>query len=453
LKEKYLLINGRDYEELSFQYGAEIIKRLCSRTWNEFQSLTETKRTNLVITKCLETIRSMAASQDIMDAQFVQFEDDLQDLFTLLDAKHRIDFDDGLLSIATEVAKNVSLNTAVFQIVKRNMVKVLENNNYRFDLFFELFEYWCINGHKFILEEDPELLIEMVKVCLVTIEAFPVKRIKNDYETFSMAAVSLQLIIQSFGEEDISAIIPGIVEVFSKTIKSLTSECDAISCFRFLQVYYCLIFYCTADTLKLLRDNTLLQLLAIQVPTYYINYFKYDTLSRKIITLGLNAILFNRNLLNLDHNFIEGTFLNLIRILGNTPGLQRTTKNIIVGQKIEELQTSKEEYFTLDPSETNDIEISAANIVSQDKRLFEILKRMTFPLAESDEFRSFGEIFKLIKQEHPDIIQTFVQTFDKETIQKFEDILMTKNFPSGDFNRIETRRNVTVKKSNKMTFE
>jgi len=78
---------------------------------------------------------------------------------------------------------------------------------------------------------------------------------------------------------------------------------------------------------------------------------------------------------------------------------------------------------------------------------------MTFPLAESDEFRSFGEIFKLIKQEHPDIIQTFVQTFDKETIQKFEDILMTKNFPSGDFNRIETRRNVTVKKFNKMTFE
>jgi len=442
-----------DYEELSFQFGAEIIKRLCSRTWNEFQSLTETKRTNLVITKCLETIRSMTASQDIMDAQFVQFEDDLQDLFTLLDAKHRIDFDDGLLSIVTEVAKNVSLNTAVFQIVKRNMVKVLENNNYRFDLFFELFEYWCINGHKFILEEDPELLVEMVKVCLVTIEAFPVKRIKNDYETFSMAAVSLQLIIQSFGEEDISAIIPGIVEVFSKTLKNLTSDCDAIGCFRLLQVYYCLIYYCTADTLKLLRDNTLLQLLAIQVPTYYINYFKYDNLSRKIITLGLNAILFNRNLLNLDHNFIEGTFLNLIRILGNTPGLQRTTKNTIIGQQIEELETSKQEYFTLDPSETNDIEISAANIVSQDKRLSELLKRMTFPLAESDEFRSFGEIFKLIKQEHPDIIQTFVQTFDKETIQKFEDILMTKNFPSGDFNRIETRRNVTVKKFNKMTFE
>jgi len=218
-------------------------------------------------------------------------------------------------------------------------------------------------------------------------------------------------------------------------------------------VYYCLIYYCTADTLKLLRDNTLLQLLAIQVPTYYINYFKYDNLSRKIITLGLNAILFNRNLLNLDHNFIEGTFLNLIRILGNTPGLQRTTKNTIIGQQIEELETSKQEYFTLDPSETNDIEISAANIVSQDKRLSELLKRMTFPLAESDEFRSFGEIFKLIKQEHPDIIQTFVQTFDKETIQKFEDILMTKNFPSGDFNRIETRRNVTVKKFNKMTFE
>ncbi len=79
---------------------------------------------------------------------------------------------------------------------------------------------------------------------------------------------------------------------------------------------------------------------------------------------------------------------------------------------------------------------------------------MEFPLAESDEFRSFSEIFKLIKQDHPDIMQTFFQTFDKETIQKFEDILMTKNFPSQDHNKIETRRNVTVKKRTPgMTFE
>lgn len=123
--------------------------------------MTENTRTNLVITKCLDTIRSMTASGDVMDAQYVQFEDDLQDLFTLLDVKHRIDFDDGLISIATEVAKKVTINTALFQIVKRNMVKVLENNNYRFDMFFELFENWCGNGRHFILKEDPELLVEV----------------------------------------------------------------------------------------------------------------------------------------------------------------------------------------------------------------------------------------------------------------------------------------------------
>jgi len=97
-------------------------------------------------------------------------------------------------------------------------------------------------------------------------------------------------------------------------------------------------------------------------------------------------------LLNLDHNFIEGTFLNLIRILGNTPGLPRTTKNTIIGQQIEgkikasfsknnsklELETSKQEYFTLDPSETNDIEISAANIVSQDVKNIEIYLEIIF---------------------------------------------------------------------------
>ena len=277
----------------------------------------------------------MVASQDVMDSQFVKFEDDLQDLFTLLDAKYKIDFDDGLIAIATEVARNVSINTALFQIVKRNMTKVLENNNYCFDLFFELFEYWCKNGHHFILTEDPELLIEMVKVCLMTIEAFSLKRIRNDYETFSMAAVSLQLIIQSFAEDDISAIIPGIVETLGKTVKQFTTDCDAISCFRLLQVYYCLIYFCTSDALKLLRDNRLLQLLTMQMSHYYINYFKYDNLSRKIITLGLNAILFNRGLLQLNNDLIENTFLNLVRILGNTPGLQRTTKNTILNQQID----------------------------------------------------------------------------------------------------------------------
>ena len=79
---------------------------------------------------------------------------------------------------------------------------------------------------------------------------------------------------------------------------------------------------------------------------------------------------------------------------------------------------------------------------------------MEFPLAESDEFYSFSEVFKLIKEAHPDVMQTFFQTFDKETIQKFEDILRTKNYPSQDLNRIETRRNVTVKKrTGDMTFE
>lgn len=79
---------------------------------------------------------------------------------------------------------------------------------------------------------------------------------------------------------------------------------------------------------------------------------------------------------------------------------------------------------------------------------------MEFPLAESDEFHSFSEVFKLIKDAHPDIMQTFFQTFDKETIQKFEDVLLTKNFPSQDHNKIETRRNVIVKKRTPdMNFE
>lgn len=207
----------------------------------------------------------------------------------------------------------------------------------------------------------------MVKVCLLTIEAFSLKRIRNDYETFSMAAVSLQLIIQTFGEEDISVLIPRIVETLSKTVKTFTSDCDAISCFRLLQIYYCLIYFCTAGALKLLRDERLLQLLTMQMPHYYVNYFKYDNLSRKIITLGLIAVLFNRGLLHLNNNLIENTFLNLIRILGNTPGLQRTTKNSITGQQIDEIQDSRGDQFG--SVQVSEEEVPILNIVTQDVRI------------------------------------------------------------------------------------
>lgn len=151
----------------------------------------------------------MVASQDIMDNQFFNFEDDLQNLFSLLDVIHRIDFEDALISIATEVAKHISMNTTLFNIVHRNMLAILEKNEYSFAMFFELFYYWCFNGHNFISSTFPELLTEvdnisylinlfeqMIKVCLAALDVFPMQKIIQDYESFSMICLSLQMILQ-----------------------------------------------------------------------------------------------------------------------------------------------------------------------------------------------------------------------------------------------------------------
>ena len=103
----------------------------------------------------------MVASRDLMESSFVDFEDDLQNLFTLLDGLHRINFEDDLIAIATEVAKNVAFNSSLFVALKRNLVKILEKNQFSFEMFFELFYHWCMNGCLFILTDYPELLVEV----------------------------------------------------------------------------------------------------------------------------------------------------------------------------------------------------------------------------------------------------------------------------------------------------
>lgn len=127
----------------------------------EFQTLGNNERSNIVIAKCLGTIRNMTASRDLMESHFIDFEDDLQNLFTLLDGLHRINFEDDLIAIATAVAKNVAFNSSLFVALKRNLVKILEKNDYSFEMFFELFYHWCMNGCLFILTDYPELLVEV----------------------------------------------------------------------------------------------------------------------------------------------------------------------------------------------------------------------------------------------------------------------------------------------------
>lgn len=121
----------------------------------------DSTRTNLVIQKCLEAIRNMVATKDIIDEGFIAFEDDLQNLFVLLDRIDKIEFENYLLDITTEIAKNVSINTTIFEIVERNLIRILQKNDNVIDNVFDLFYHWCYNGCVFISTEAESLLKEV----------------------------------------------------------------------------------------------------------------------------------------------------------------------------------------------------------------------------------------------------------------------------------------------------
>jgi len=103
----------------------------------------------------------MVATKDIIDEGFIAFEDDLQNLFVLLDRIDKIEFENYLLDITTEIAKNVSINTTIFEIVERNLIRILQKNDNVIDNVFDLFYHWCYNGCVFISTEAESLLKEV----------------------------------------------------------------------------------------------------------------------------------------------------------------------------------------------------------------------------------------------------------------------------------------------------
>jgi len=81
-----------------------------------------------------------------MEEAFVAMEDDLQNLFVMIDALKQIEFELEFVDIAAQIAKNTSnIDTPIFEILGRSLVPILEKNDSSIDIYFELFYYWCYN--------------------------------------------------------------------------------------------------------------------------------------------------------------------------------------------------------------------------------------------------------------------------------------------------------------------
>ncbi len=119
------------------------------------------ERTNPIINKCLNTIQKMLSKSDFIQEAFVACEDELQNLFVFLDIINKIEFEDELLQIATQIAKHTTINSSIYSIIQKNLGIILQKSDKTIDNLFELFYYWCLNGYKFILAENEELLADV----------------------------------------------------------------------------------------------------------------------------------------------------------------------------------------------------------------------------------------------------------------------------------------------------
>lgn len=111
----------------------------------------------------------MLESEDFMEEAFVACEDDLQSLFVLLDIIQKIEFEDELLAIATQIIKNTNINSPIYSIIQKNLTSILNKNDKIIDNLFELFHYWCLEGYKFIIEENEELLSDVRSIFMLII--------------------------------------------------------------------------------------------------------------------------------------------------------------------------------------------------------------------------------------------------------------------------------------------
>ncbi len=186
----------RRYPKQLSRFSANYIKFLVQRILREFDMLGHLT-TNVAIDECLKAIIMIVSMKEVMDEKFTSFEEDLLPLYALLGHIGKIEFYDKLILIATEIIKQLPQNSQIYPMLQKYLAHIFNKNEEVIDEhFFALFYYWARNGNDFITQENPELLHDMVKICLASIAAFPIDTLGKEYHHFSQACVCLQMLIQ-----------------------------------------------------------------------------------------------------------------------------------------------------------------------------------------------------------------------------------------------------------------
>ena len=151
----------RQYPKKLSRNSANYIKFLTQRIFKEFNTLGN-EGVNMIIDRCLQAICMIVSVKQVMDDNYISFEEDLIGLYSLLEHIRKIEFYDHLLHIATEIMKQIPGYSPIYSIIQKYLFNMLNKNEDVLDTyFFGLFYYWAKNGNEWITSQNPDLLYDV----------------------------------------------------------------------------------------------------------------------------------------------------------------------------------------------------------------------------------------------------------------------------------------------------
>lgn len=89
----------------------------------------------------------LVSEYDVFEDVYVDSEDDIQNLFVLLDKLPKIEFEDKIVQLAGAITKNISnIDSPIFRKMGLKLIDLLKKNDFVISDFFDFIFYMCYNN-------------------------------------------------------------------------------------------------------------------------------------------------------------------------------------------------------------------------------------------------------------------------------------------------------------------
>ncbi len=258
--------------------------------------------------------------------------------------------------------------------------------------------------------------------------------------------------------------------------KKLVSDNMRVIGFRFYQIYYCLLYYYPTETLRHLTnlsEKELLRVLVEDVPKNYLKFFRDDSYSRKMISLGLMSFFNNRSSTCHIPGLAKACFKSLIQTLRYIPqetkpqGKNKNQQQIQHQPQFVEEQKNDEDFngkrflgdggtiisieqdrhpIPVDLACDEKFDMPLTPVSFSNNKVNSSLRRYEMPISRLEEYQLFGDIYNRFKQNEVEFNSIMMDILDMEMENSLNSILSTKNVVDAQTTKTVVRKQMVVGK-------